>query len=240
MHSSILPPMKHVASGSLEHSTPSSPSMSLADFDYDSDSPVERPIPEDNVQRWLDRDKPKPVSPIPAKHKVQDPVSCPSVPEFATKEEVSSLRQLIQQEFEQLKAEKPTFPQVEIPKEAFTDALRAEMAVQLAKISVLEEDNRKLRAEKQELRTALERVRNQPGLQADLNAAKQELERVYVERQGLWDERAALWKERGDLWEERGDLWRERGSLWDERAGLWAVRDGLMEKVASLEAKGSK
>ncbi|CAE7203778.1 unnamed protein product [Rhizoctonia solani] len=156
--------------------------------------------------------------------------------DVATKDDVASLRQLVQQEFEQLKLQKSA-PQFNIPKQAFTDALRAEMAVQLAKISALEEENRKLRAEKQELRAALDKAEDQPGLQLELNAANQELQRVYVERQGLWDERADLWKERGSLWEERADLWRERQSLWDERDILrkeldisWAVHDGLVEK----------
>jgi hypothetical protein len=120
----------------------------------------------------------------------------------ATKEDITSLRLFIQREFEQLKTQKsptPAHPPVEVPKESFTDALRAELAVQLSKITVLEEETRKLRSEKQELRTALDRAENLPGLQAELNTANQELKRVYVERQGLWDERSALWKERNDL-----------------------------------------
>ncbi|CAE6450123.1 unnamed protein product [Rhizoctonia solani] len=167
----------------------------------------------------------------------------------ATKEDITSLRLFIQREFEQLKTQKsptPAHPPVEVPKEAFTDALRAELAVQLSKITVLEEETRKLRSEKQELRIALDRAENLPGLQAELNTANQELKRVYIERQGLWDERSALWKERNDLWKERADLWSERQSLWDERGKLWnerddlgTLRDELMAKVQALEISGS-
>ncbi|KAG8762257.1 hypothetical protein FRC11_010224 [Ceratobasidium sp. 423] len=168
----------------------------------------------------------------------------------ATKDDISSLRQLIQHEFEHFRLRQSTLsshPLAEVPREAFADALRAEMAVRSAKISALEEENRKLRAEKQELRKALDRAENQPGLQVELNAANQELKRVYIERQGLWDEREALWKERGGLWEERADLWRERQSLWDERGklweergDLWTLRDELIGKAKALEAAGTK
>ncbi|KAJ1303731.1 hypothetical protein OPQ81_008155 [Rhizoctonia solani] len=207
--------------------TPVSPSMSLADFDYDSESPArERP----NVIH---------VEPAPTPPSPPIVISIPEsagVSDAATKNDIASLCQFIQHEFEQLRLQRSnsqSHPPVEVPKGAFTDALRAEVAVQLAKISALEEDNRRLRAEKQELREAFERAENQPGLQAELNAANQELKRVYAERQDLWEERAALWKERADLWEERADLWKERGSL-------WALRDELLQKINLLEAMGSQ
>ncbi|KAL5639004.1 hypothetical protein ACGC1H_003393 [Rhizoctonia solani] len=233
MHSSTVHPKKSTVSESMSYSMPSSPSSSLDDFEYDSEAPAKE------VKAGYEPIKL--ISPIIHSPAPESPILLPDVrSDVVTKDDVASLRQLIQHEFDQLKLHKSTLPPVQIPKEAFTDALRADMAVQLAKISALEEENRQLRAEKQALRVALDRAENQPGLQAELNAANQELKSVYVERQGLWDERAALWKERGELWEERADLWRERGSLWDERADLWVVRDGLMEKVASLEAKQSE
>ncbi|CEL52911.1 hypothetical protein RSOLAG1IB_05979 [Rhizoctonia solani AG-1 IB] len=224
--------------------TLSSPSMSLADFDYDSESPVE-PLKYRHAGPQHTDESP---SPFPEDRTRLSTATHHS--SAATKEDITSLRLFIQREFEQLKTQKsptPAHPPVEVPKEAFTDALRAELAVQLSKITVLEEETRKLRSEKQELRTALDRAENLPGLQAELNTANQELKRVYVERQGLWDERSALWKERNDLWKERADLWSERQSLWDERGKLWnerddlgTLRDELMAKVQALESRESE
>ncbi|CAE6446757.1 unnamed protein product [Rhizoctonia solani] len=213
---------------SVNHSTPSSPAISLADFEYDSEPPPAE-------QPKIIRNEPGPAPPdsLPA-FQGQSKTSSTHL-DSATKDDVTALRQLIQHEFEQLRLQKSNLsshPLAEVPREAFADALRAEMAVRSAKISALEEENRKLRAEKQELRKALDRAENQPGVQAELNAANQELKRVYIERQGLWDERAALWG-------ERGDLWRERQSLWEERAIITHQSDSTQNE-ASPAASSSK
>ncbi|KAH7334153.1 hypothetical protein B0J17DRAFT_675580 [Rhizoctonia solani] len=187
------------------------------------------------------RHQPEPISPNTTQTPASQGQLIPGVHmDVATKEDIISLRQLIQYEFEQLKLQNstsPSRPPIEIPKEAFTDALSTEMAMQLAKISALEEETRKLRAEKQDLGNALERVQNQSRLHAELSAANEELRRVYVERQGLWDERADLWKERGELWVERDGLWKERQSLWDEREKLWEERDGLSSVQEKLSQR---
>lgn len=110
------------------------------------------------------------------------------------------------------------------------DGLRTEASMQMARISVLEQETRQLRAENQALWTALGQIESNLGVRTELSAANWELERVYAERQGLWEERQGLW-------EERADLWRERQSLWDERDELWSVRDKLVEQVKLLEAE---
>jgi hypothetical protein len=121
----------------------------------------------------------------------------------ATKSDISSLRAMIQQEFAQLKERLPASnpaalppppPVVTIPVEAFTDAIRAELAVQMAKVSVLEEETRRLRGEKQALRVQLERTEDAQALRSELDASNAERKSLYVERQGLWEERADLWR----------------------------------------------
>ncbi|KAG9120378.1 hypothetical protein FRC07_004153, partial [Ceratobasidium sp. 392] len=218
----------------VNDSIPSSPSLSLANFDYDSDGLAELAAGH----------SPPPPPPVTLRNREAD-VSSPfmsahTYEDRANKSDIVELRAMIQQEFTILKSQLPTAtspapvqaPTVSVPETAFTDALRAELALQMAKVSVLEEEVRKLRGEKQALHTKLERVENAQPLCAELDAANAEKQRLYVERQGLWEERADLWKyeERQSLWDERGELWKERGALWEERGELWVVRDKLMEQ----------
>ena len=168
------------------------------------------------------------------------PLIFPNPPtDAATQSDISSLRELVERKFGQLQAQIAAANLPPAPAENLSNALRAELAVQMAKTSILEEEVLKLRAEKQALRAVLDKTESGSGTQKDLNSANLELQRVYVERQGLWDERAALWKERGELWEERGDLWKERQSLWDERGDLWRERDALKVKCNQLAGRAS-
>lgn len=120
---------------------------------------------------------------------------------IATKSDIAALRELVQKEFQLMRTHTPNqgapapgpIPPT-VPAEAFTDALRAELALQMAKVSVLEEETRKLRSEKQGLRAELDRMESSTALRAELDAANEERKRLYVERQGLWDERADLWR----------------------------------------------
>jgi len=227
---------------SRNQSAPSSPSLSLADFDYDSDSPLEQgAIRQTNV-----------ISPSASALRINRDVAVASPfispdmrDDVATKSDITALRELIQKEFQLLSTQTPNQGASSapvpapapvapvIPAEAFTDALRAELALQMAKVSVLEEETRKLRSEKQGLRAELDRMGDSTTLRAELDVANEERKRLYVERQGLWDERADLWRERQSLWEERGELWKERGDLWQERGDLWVLRDQLMAQVQS-------
>ncbi|KAB5589282.1 hypothetical protein CTheo_7282 [Ceratobasidium theobromae] len=223
--------------------SPLSVSISLVDFDHELESPLEGPehCPE-SQPNLISTSAPRSTAPLAV---IANPFEPPVQREdLATQSDITSIRELIQREFELLRTQLPAAgvppnppPFVAVPAEAFTDALRAELAVQIAKISVLEEETRKLRAEKQELRAALDRAENEPTLLAELGTANQELKRVYVERRDLWEERANLWKEREDLWRERQSLWDERGVLWQERGELWTLRDELSGRVKSLEAK---
>lgn len=124
--------------------------------------------------------------------------------DVATRSDIVALRELIQSEFQLMRAQAPNqspaptpvpaaMPSA-VPAGAFTDALRAELALQMAKVSVLEEEVRKLRSEKQGLRAELDRAENPTALRAELDASNEERKRLYVERQGLWDERADLWR----------------------------------------------
>lgn len=227
----------------LTSATPSSPTLSLESFDDDSDAPVSRiRIAQEPGH------VPAPVSTV-RNNSVH--VASPWIPQdLATQSNIAQLRTMIQHEFSLLKDRFPapcdvSVPETDslvptpagvtsVPETAFADALRAELAVQMAKVSVLEEEVRKLRSEKQGLRIELERVKDGQPMRAQLDAANVELERLYVERKGLWEERADLWKERQSLWEERADLWKERGDLWAERGDLWTLRDRLMGQIESL------
>ncbi|KAG9085220.1 hypothetical protein FS749_004603 [Ceratobasidium sp. UAMH 11750] len=229
---------------------PPSPSLSLASFDSDSDVSAEQ-----TRARSSHTSPPLPTTFVNVLNREADhtasPFVSPDTPEnLAT---IAQLQNVIQHEFSLIKNElaaqrsTPPAPQptVSVPEAAFADTLRAELALQMAKVSVLEEEARKLRGEKEALRTELERVSNAQPLRAELDAANAEKQRLYIERQGLWDERAGLWRERqslwderADLWGERADLWKERGELWEERGELWVVRDKLKEQVKLLiEAK---
>ncbi|KAG8792142.1 hypothetical protein FRC12_007025 [Ceratobasidium sp. 428] len=223
----------HSATKLPSDSIPSSPSLSLANFDYDSDASAE--------QKSHHTCPPLP-SPLPTREtNVASPFIVPDTREDpATKSDITELQTLIRQQVAILRNQISTTPvvqalppEVSVPETAFADTLRAELALQMAKVSVLEEEVRRLRGEKQALRTELERVENSQPVHAQLNAANSEMQHLYVERQGLWDERADLWRERQSLWDERGELWKERGELWKEREELWVVRDKLMEQVQS-------
>ncbi|QRW09847.1 hypothetical protein RhiLY_08846 [Ceratobasidium sp. AG-Ba] len=189
----------HQTAVPLSTTTLSSPSLSLANFDYDSDVSVPQPRAVEESGSML------PLGAITraARHiDTASPFISPDMREdLATQSDIADLRAMIQNEFSDLKKQitepnppVPVPPSVSVPETAFADALRAELAVQMAKVSVLEEENRKLRSEKQGLRVELERARNGDATLTQLDAANAELRRLYVERQGLWDERADLWK----------------------------------------------
>ncbi|KAF8598736.1 hypothetical protein BDV93DRAFT_609654 [Ceratobasidium sp. AG-I] len=234
-----------------KQSTPSSPSLSLADFDYDSDSPEEQvPIKQSTgISHSLS------AMHIDRNAAVASPFISPDLRnDVATQSDIAALRELIQRKFQlmgaqisnQASAPTPTPAPVPVPMTvavpagAFTDSLRAELALQMAKVSILEEEVRSLRSEKQGLRAELDRAENSEALRAELDIANEERKRLHVERQGLWDERADLWRERQTLWEERGDLWKERGDLWQERGDLWVLRDSLLAQVESLTQAEAK
>lgn len=232
---------------SADCSVPPSPSISLGDFDYDSESPLEQATQPEVAGGLVPQSTSHLPSNVPRGSVSQFSAILPGRQEdVATQSDIASLRDLIQTQFEKLRTHisstsapsNPPPPPPKVPTEAITNVLRPELSAQTAKVSALEEETRKLHAEMQSLKAVLDRAEKDPGLRA----ANQELQRVYVERQGLWDERQRLWDERAGLWTERGDLWRERQSLWDERDALWeereeiwAERDKLKAQVKSLE-----
>ena len=124
----------------------------------------------------------------------------------ATQSDITALRELIQRKFQLMEAQisnqvsasvpapVPAPMPVAVPAGVFTDALRAELALQMAKVSILEEEVRGLRSDKQELRAELDRAENSKALRTELDTANEERKRLFAERQGLWDERADLWR----------------------------------------------
>ncbi|QRV95534.1 hypothetical protein RhiJN_23552 [Ceratobasidium sp. AG-Ba] len=190
----------HQNAAPLSTTTLSSPSLSLANFDYDSDVSVPQPRAVEESGSML---PPGAITRAVRHIDTASPFISPDMREdLATQSDIAELRAMIQNEFSDLKKQilepNPPVPvsppSVSVPETAFADTLRAELAVQMAKVSVLEEENRKLRSEKQGLRVELERAKNGDATLTQLDAANAELRRLYVERQGLWDERADLWK----------------------------------------------